>query len=399
MDDDEFLKELQEATKIIEQENQSKEQSSNNKVNNSKNTNNNTSNSTFNNNNNAPFNEADLNNNLNKLLSMFGNLSPEKMGFDEKDKDEFKKFHDAFMNELKNEGLFNELNNMNKNNIPLNDGGTTINNTNTNTTFSNIPILPNISTTDNKPNTNNNITTNIPNDSYLKPEKLETKNNSNTSKITSECNNNKFPINCNNNISNISNNKSNKSSDNPFTDIFNQMNSDVGNVDMNMFGEEFGKIFESLNKLSDFTEKDGGLDGKDKEAFPNFLEGALESLISAKLLDGPLKEIQKELIKFKEEKKNTISEEKLKEYDSMLQNIDCIIKELNNTNPNKAKIIECFSKLQEVSELDKELFDRISPDMGMLGGFGDLCGKTHENKTDKNDNKEETKTKENSEKK
>lgn len=293
MDDDEFMKELLEATNSLETEKLNKEKSNKAQQSSSTNTNENGI---------PSFNEKELNDNLNQLLKMFGNLSPEKMGFDESDKDQFKKFHEAFMNELKSEDLLKEMGMEESGDLKKN---------------SKIDLSQNKSTT-------NSINTNVQ-----------------------------------------------ESKENPFTETFNQMNSDLGkDLNINMFGDEFSKIMESLNKLSQFDDgKEGNKTLDDKDKIPNFLEGAIESLISAHLLEGPLNEIKNEIVKFKGEKKD-LSEKKLKEYDAMLENIDSVLKELQAPKPETSKIIDLFSKLQETSELDEELFNKINPDMSFLGGLG-----------------------------
>jgi hypothetical protein len=297
MDDDEFMKELLEATNNLETEKINKEKSDQSKQQNNINQNSNNNNSI------PPFNEKELNDNLNQLLKMFGNLSPEKMGFDESDKDQFKKFHEAFMNELKSEDLLKEMG--------MEQTG------------------------DLKQNNDFNLN---------KQSKDNFKN---------------------------SNNILQDSKENPFTETFNQMNSDLGkDLNLNMFGDEFGKILESLNKLSNFDDvKDSNKSNVEADKIPNFLEGAIESLISAHLLEGPLNEIKNEIIKFKSEKKD-ISEKKSKDYDVMLENIDMVLKELQQPKPETSKIIDLFSKLQETSELDEELFNKINPDMSFLSGLG-----------------------------
>lgn len=310
MDDDEFMKELNEAAEYLEQAN--KQNTSNN--NNINQANNQQQIPTGNNSNNANpfsmpnFNENDLNDNLNKLLGMFGNISTEDMGFNDNDKESFKKFHESFMNELKDENLLKGF----QGNLNKNDNTDSKNNANTNSNFSNL----------NNNNTNANST------------------------------------------------------ENPYIDTFNQMNSEFGpDFDPSQFGDEFKKIMESLSKLGDISEKEVKEGGANDDGMSQF-EGVLDLLISTNLLEKPLTEIKDEIIKFKNEKKD-LSEEKKVNYDNMITSINQVLEELKKSNPDKTKMVELFAKLQDTSEMDEELYSKFSNDMNFLG---ELSGKHKENK-------------------
>lgn len=270
MDNDEFEKEMMEAEKQLEQP-IVKEEIKNQKDKNNFNIHNNND---FHNFSGTEFNEKEMADNLNKLLGMFGNIDPKAMNleFNESDKEEYNKFHETFMNKLKEDNLFGTLNEEIKNK----DGG----------------------------------------------------------KINS----------------------------NPFTETFEEMNTKFAkDFDFSTFDKEFGKIFESLGKISEINESNF----KDSSSQVKFLlENTISTLLEAKLLNEPLEEIKKEVEAYINNKE--LDGDKKIKYENTLKLINEALEEVKKTDPNKQRIVEIFSLLQESGDLDEDLFKKLTPDFSKM---------------------------------
>jgi len=53
----------------------------------------------------------------------------------------------------------------------------------------------------------------------------------------------------------------------------------------------------------------------------------------------------------------------MKTYNSIILNLDEILTELEEKEPNKEKIFLCFGRLKEHQELDEEIFTNLTPEL------------------------------------
>lgn len=158
------------------------------------------------------------------------------------------------------------------------------------------------------------------------------------------------------------NNNDSKINSNPFTETFEEMNTKFAkDFDFGTFDKEFGKIFESLGKISEINESNF----KDSSSQVKFLlENTISTLIEAKLLNDPLEEIKKEVEAYISNKE--LDGEKKLKYENTLKLINEALEELKQTEPNKARIVEIFSSLQESGDLDEDLFKKLTPDFSKM---------------------------------
>lgn len=160
-----------------------------------------------------------------------------------------------------------------------------------------------------------------------------------------------------------------------FMKFFSEMGGEGNNLD-NMKDDNMSNIlglYEILSKLSDQKELDKNLSGEEKEKhLKSLFENLLEFLLKSDMLAEPLSQIKSSVVGHLDKNKGNMKPEEEEKYNSMLDNIETINKELAKPQPNKPLIIDIFYKLHEMSNLDNSILDKLNPN---FKDFPDLFGK------------------------
>lgn len=136
----------------------------------------------------------------------------------------------------------------------------------------------------------------------------------------------------------------------------------LGKLSDNNFSDLNGdKIGKGTNKDQSNNEID---ENAKKELYPLF-ENLLEMLLKTNMLAEPLTGIKTSIQDFIKSKKD-LSADKLNKYKDIIESIDIILEELKKSQPDKTKIIDIFYQLHEISDLDNELFANLNSDFGDL---------------------------------
>ena len=359
MDDAEFLKELQEMTKSMQDEFE-KESKKENGAPKQNNINNNNTNNNFN-----PFGNFNMpmnfTGNENDMLKELQNLINADLNIDDSDPnvknmmDQLsKKFLklDTQLKDLQGQlSNFKDFPNINlENDLNLNS----FNNINNNSSVNN-----DLKTK----SSNNNLNTIIKEDKSI---------------VSNTLTDNNKTINSNSVINNLKHESKTEESSNPFVDAFNEMkktpnnNNDIfgflqnlGNLNssttQNGAGEfdNISGLYDILGKLSD--EETNNLPEQDKSKYLASLFGnLLDYLLKSDMLEQPFTQIKTSVLKYIETNKEKMKKEELDKYELLLKYVETILTEIKKENPDKPLIIDIFYKLHEMSDFDSEIMGNLN---------------------------------------
>lgn len=180
---------------------------------------------------------------------------------------------------------------------------------------------------------------------------------------------------------------------NPFLETFEQLKSSPTNDPLmnllnfspdnsdNLNADNLQDIYKVLSELAEQADASSTANETEAEKTAKLMStftNLLGLLLKSDLLKGPLTDIKERVTEYINKNKEKLKEEELGKYKEMLENIELILEEMKKENPNKNLIMDVFYKLHEMNDIDKDLFEQITPnfkEITDLFGNNDLLKK------------------------